>query len=173
MKKNILYLSIIIILINFSCDSKKEFTYSQLKDISSGFLIKDSLIVIEVEKLINDKKLKIKSEEFISINITEEVNFKNEYYLEISKKNYNIEKQKIWNRDLKENNYKGYISYNKYILLLYGDINDFFENKIDGTTKDIFFTKNKIENEKIGIVYDPPIFKYKILNGKLIFVSGF
>jgi hypothetical protein len=164
---------IIILVINFNCSSKREYTFNQLKDIHPKFIIKDSLIVNEVTKLINNKKMKVNKNEFISIKINKDQSLKNYYYLEITKKLFTVEKRRALNKNLCDLNYKDFILYNDYLMLLYGDINDFFEIEKRNLKNDIFFIKNKTQIEKFGIVYDPPIFKYEIVNGKLILISEF
>lgn len=174
MKKEILGLLTLIFFVFSSCINQKEYTYNEIKSLKSTHKIKDSLIVKELEKLIENKKLVINENEFIVVKLNNLDTLKKIKALEITKSMLTIEQRRFLDMEFERKGLKGYLFNKNEIILLYGDLDSFFEIKEKIYPKIIFFVnKDKFEKEKIGIMYDPPIFKYEIRNRELIFISEF
>ncbi|HRZ33121.1 MAG TPA: hypothetical protein P5188_12480 [Flavobacterium sp.] len=156
----------------FGCCNQKEYTFNQIKNLKSTHIIKDSLIISEIEKLIDSRKLDVGKNELIVIKLYKQDKLKQIYNFEITKSFFTIEQRRFKEKKSTQNDFKGYLYNNDMVILLYGDVEEFFEVKKNSKPKNIFYVKkNRFEKEQIVIIYDPRIFKYEIRKGKLIFIT--
>ena len=174
MKKLILGVFFVLNFMFLGCCNQKEYTFNQIKELKATHVIKDSLIIKEIDKLIDSKKLIAGKNEFIVVKLSNQDTLKKIHTLEITESMLIVEQRRFSNKELERSGFKGYLLNKDKIILLYGDVDAFFELKENVDSKNIFFVKkNKFEKEKIGIMYDPSIFKYEIRNRELIFISEF
>jgi hypothetical protein len=174
MKKVILGVFLVLNFIFFGCCNQKEYSFNQIKELRATHVIKDSLIIKEIDKLIDSQKLGVGKNEFIVVKLNNQDTLKKIATLEITESMLNVEQRRFLNKKFGRNMLKGYLFKKDKIILLYGDVDAFFELEENVDSKNIFFVKkHKFEKEKIGIMYDPPIFKYEIRNGELILISAF
>lgn len=170
MNYKISFLLLLTILLS-SCNSTKENSINEIKELESTHFVKDSLIVKQIDFLLKSGKLKVNNYEFISINV-ERLSLLNNYSLTISKTMFSSEKHKFYYQNYVELA-EGYLIFNNEIVLLFGGIKFFFEKNKRVKAENIFYSKYNYEHEKILPVYDPPVFKYKIKDDQCFFISSY
>lgn len=94
MKSKIILFLLLTLLIS-SCSSTQEYAINEIKELGSTHLIKDSLIVKQIDFLLKSGKLKVDKDEFISIKV-ERLPLLNNYSLTITKTLISLEKHKFY-----------------------------------------------------------------------------
>jgi len=166
-------LLLIVIGFFYSCATQKEYTFDEFKRLNPTHKVIDSIILKPIEELFYKKKLFTiyPKKEFIVLRVIKDSPFKNIFRLTIN----DFEFEKEYSKDIINSNdilikelrkLKGYFFYRGVPILIYGDIDSFFD-RTNSKVKNIFYSKKQFHG--IFPIYEPSVYEYELLNGNLKF----
>lgn len=165
MRKVILFSFSILL---FNCVGQKELTVNDLSLLRPTHTIKNDLILKVVDDFISkESRPNLEKGEFIDLHINR--NGDDSYIIQLSHSDFNLEKSYRSQMTNSNNRQKGYLRYNTTLIVLQGEINDFFDCIEPCDIKDIF---NGKKEEGILPIYEPIIYEFEILNGNIKFIGS-
>lgn len=140
---------IILSIILFSCNSQKEYTIEQVKNLEPTHQVIDNIIVKSIDELRKNDELYSDKDDTVILYFERKDDI---YNLSLTKTKFELFKK--FKSDAFKN-LKGYIFHNDKIVLLYGDLPDKYLERQKNKLLDVTKTTFKVDKETPPIIYEP------------------
>jgi len=154
-----------------SCTAQREFAIDDLFRLKSTHTIDNDIFLKAIDEfLLKEGNSILEKGGFVDLYIRKNGN---EFFtIQFSKSDFNLEKSyrsQLSNKLSGYNRLKGYLKYKGNLLVLQGEVNDFFDCVKPCKVYDIFYKKEEIEG--ILPMYEPTVYEFELSNGNLKFIG--